>query len=156
MNMKKSLCVRIATLGPIGYSLASGTVATIVTMPIMYMMRLGVDSSAIYLMLLIAALLASVPVINCALDYFKEDQDPSQIVLDEFIGCLVTFYAVPLCWQTMLAGFVLFRFFDITKWFGIQKAERLIGAWGVLLDDVLAAILANVIIRIGYYLIVGM
>jgi phosphatidylglycerophosphatase A len=62
---------------------------------------------------------------------------------------------VPLCWQTILAGFLLFRLFDITKWFGIKRAEHLVGAWGVLIDDILAAILANVIIQIGYYLILG-
>ena len=55
----------------------------------------------------------------------------------------------------MFAGFVLFRFFDITKWFGIQRAEHLVGAWGVLIDDVLAGLLANVILQVVYYLIVG-
>ena len=154
MNMKMSLYVRIATLGPVGYLTASGTVATMLTMPLMYLLR-GWLPSELYLMLLIALLLIAVPIINSALDYFKEDQDPSQVVLDEVIGCLVTFYSIPLCWQTMLAGFLLFRLFDITKWFGIKKAEQLVGAWGVLIDDILAAILANVIIQLGYYLIVG-
>ena len=154
MNMKISLWVRSATLGQVGYMIASGTAATLVTMPLMYLLRVWLPSSA-YLMVLIASLLVAVPVINRALEYFKEDQDPSQIVLDEVIGCLVTFYMIPLCWQTMFAGFVLFRFFDITKWFGIQRAEHLVGAWGVLIDDVLAGLLANVILQVVYYLIVG-
>ena len=82
MNMKISLCVRIATLGPVGYLMASGTAATLLTMPLMYLLRVWLPSGP-YLMLLIASLLVAVPIINCALEYFKEDQDPSQIVLDE-------------------------------------------------------------------------
>lgn len=154
MNIKKSLCVHIATLGPVGYLVAPGTVATFLTMPCMYLLRAWLPSGP-YLVLLVASLFAAVPVINCALEYFKEDQDPSQIVLDEVIGCLVTFYSIPLCWQTMLAGFALFRFFDITKWFGIKKAEQLVGSWGVLIDDILAALLANIVLQICYYFIVG-
>ncbi len=154
MNMKMPLCVQIATLGPVGYLPASGTAATLLTLPIAYLLRVWLNAE-FYLILLITSLLLAFQIINCALEYFKEDQDPSQIVLDEFVGCLVTFYAIPLCWPTIIAGFAFFRFFDITKWFGIKKAESLIGAWGVLLDDILAALLANIIIKLGYYLIVG-
>ncbi len=154
MNIKMPLCARIATLGPIGYLAASGTAATIVTMPCMYLLCIKLATWQ-YLLFLVVAILLSVHIINCALEYFKDFQDPSQVVLDEVIGCLVTFYAIPLCWSTMLAGFLLFRLFDITKWFGIERAEHLVGAWGILMDDVLAGILANVIIQIGYYLIVG-
>jgi phosphatidylglycerophosphatase A len=100
-------------------------------------------------------MLLSVYVINRALEHFKGYHDPSQIVLDEVIGCLVTFYAVPLNWYSLLAGFLLFRFFDITKWFGIAHAEHLVGAWGVLMDDVLAGVLANVVLQVGCYFIFG-
>lgn len=152
MNIKMNVCVRIATLGPLGYLVAPGTIATLVTMPLMYVLCTKLDAGP-YLMFLVAALLLSVHIINCALEYFKDFQDPSQVVLDEVMGCLVTFYAIPLCWQTMIAGFLLFRFLDITKWFGIERAEHLVGAWGVLMDDILAGVLANVIIRVCYYFI---
>ena len=153
--MKMNFCAHIATLGPLGYFIASGTVATFVTMPCMYFMRMN-TTPLTYLLALAVFLLLSIPIINNALEYFKDFQDPSQVVLDEILGCLVTFYAIPLSWATMVAGFLLFRFFDITKWFGIKKVEQLAGAWGIVMDDILAGILANVLLRIGYYLIVGL
>ena len=152
---RPSWVVRIATLGPIGYVPAPGTAATIVTMPVAYFMATHLPSW-LYAFVVILLILISHVIINKALEYFKEDQDPSQVVLDEFLGCLVTFYALPINVVTLIAGFALFRLFDITKWFGISKAERLIGAMGVITDDVLAAILANVIIRVTYYFIAGM
>ena len=70
MNMKISLWVRSATLGQVGYMIASGTAATLVTMPLMYLLRVWLPSSA-YLMVLIASFLVAVPVINRAREYFK-------------------------------------------------------------------------------------
>jgi phosphatidylglycerophosphatase A len=152
--MKMNLCVRLATLGPIGYFVAPGTVATLVTMPCMYLLRTSLNSE-LYLLVLLGAVLLSIPIINSALEYFKDFQDPSQVVLDEVLGCLITFYAIPLSWATMLAGFLLFRFFDITKWFGIEKAEHLVGAWGIVMDDLLAGVLANVVLQISCHFIFG-
>jgi phosphatidylglycerophosphatase A len=150
----KSFCAHIATLGPLGYLVAPGTVATLVTMPFMYLVHTYTTHWQ-YLILLIVAAIVAVYIINRALEFFKDFQDPSQVVLDEVIGCFVTFYAIPLTWYSMLAGFLLFRFFDITKWFGIAKAERLVGAWGVLMDDVLAGLLANAILQISCHFIFG-
>ena len=154
LNTKKSLWVRIATLGPVGYLMMPGTMASLVTLPCMYCLRAYL-STLQYLVAVVCLFCCSVVIIMLALDYFKDTRDPSQIVLDEFIGCLLAFYAVPLCWQTVIAGFLAFRFFDITKCCGIHYAERLAGAWGILLDDVLAGILAQVVVRYGYYILVG-
>lgn len=151
---QSSWAVRVATLGPIGYMYAPGTVATFITMPFAYAMATSMPS-CLYALGIILFIVISYFIINRALDFFKGDQDPSQIVLDEFLGCLVTFYAVPINAITLIAGFALFRLFDITKWFGISKAERLIGALGVIADDFLAGILANILVRVAYYLITG-
>ena len=151
--MKFSICASVATLGPIGYLVAPGTIATLVTMPCMCIVHAQMTQSQ-YLIFLLLVLLIAKLVIDRALEYFKNFNDPSQVVLDEFVGCLITFYAVPLSWQTLLLGFILFRFFDITKWFGIAQIERVAGAWGVLLDDVLAAVLANVILQSMCYFVV--
>jgi phosphatidylglycerophosphatase A len=67
--------------------------------------------------------------------------DASQIVVDEVAGLLVTMIGVPFTWQTALAGFLLFRLFDITKpwpaWYFDRKVKN--GA-GVVLDDIAAGI----------------
>jgi len=53
-----------------------------------------------------------------------------------------------MSWQSMLLGFLLFRFFDIFKPLGIKKCEQLNGQWGIMLDDVVAGIVSNVLLRL--------
>jgi phosphatidylglycerophosphatase A len=153
-TQKKSFSLYCATLGPIGYLQAPGTMATLATMPLVYCLRLATPDS-LYIFIIIAITMGAITVINNALEYFKGYQDPSQIVLDELIGCLITFSIVPIHWYTLIAGFIFFRFFDITKWFGIKYAEQFIGAWGVVLDDICAALLANFCIWLLYYGMAG-
>ena len=78
----------------------------------------------------------------------ETDTDPSWIVIDELLGILVTYSWIPVRWPLLLLGFCLFRFFDITKLFPINRLERLPGAWGVLLDDVGAGLYANLLLQI--------
>lgn len=71
--------------------------------------------------------------------------DHPGIVWDEFAGYAVTMLAVPVTWQWMLAGFVLFRFFDIVKPWPIREADHsLRGGLGIMLDDVIAGAFAGV------------
>ena len=70
-------------------------------------------------------------------------EDPSKVVMDEFVGYLITMVLVPISLKYMIIGFVLFRFFDILKPLGVRYIDLNIkGAWGVMLDDVLAGIYA--------------
>ncbi len=70
--------------------------------------------------------------------------DHGGIVWDEFIGFWITMIAVPsLNWQWILAGFLLFRFFDIVKPWPVKLADKGIsGGFGIMIDDVLAGIYA--------------
>jgi phosphatidylglycerophosphatase A len=72
------------------------------------------------------------------------EKDPGYIVIDEFVGVLVTmaFHLVTIC--SAAAGFILFRAFDILKPYPIRRLERLPGGWGIVADDVLAGGFANV------------
>lgn len=65
-------------------------------------------------------------------------EDPSSIVIDEVAGMLVTLIGVPFTLKTALAGFLLFRFFDIVKPPPIRQIQRLPGSFGIVLDDLLA------------------
>ncbi len=71
-------------------------------------------------------------------------EDPKQIIVDECVGQLVTFFLLPLTLNTLLLGFLLFRFFDIVKPFPIYKMEELDGGIGITMDDVVAGVCANV------------
>jgi phosphatidylglycerophosphatase A len=65
--------------------------------------------------------------------------DPGHVVIDEVAGQMVAFLLVPhASWKLLLAGFALFRFFDVTKPFPAGRAERLPGGWGIMVDDVVA------------------
>jgi len=69
--------------------------------------------------------------------------DPSKVVMDEFVGFLITMLFVNPSFKTILLGFVLFRFFDILKPLGIRTIDKKVkGGLGVMLDDVLAGIYA--------------
>jgi phosphatidylglycerophosphatase A len=73
--------------------------------------------------------------------------DPSQVVIDEVVGMAVAVAFLPLRASTIAAGFVLFRIFDVTKPFPARRSERLPGGWGIVMDDVVAGIYANLVLR---------
>ncbi|MEA1963734.1 MAG: phosphatidylglycerophosphatase A [Candidatus Aerophobetes bacterium] len=79
--------------------------------------------------------------------YFKK-RDASFIVIDEIGGFLITMFALPFSFRFTLLGFILFRVFDITKPFRIERIQRLPGGWGIMGDDIAAGILANVMLHI--------
>ncbi len=75
-------------------------------------------------------------------------EDSYRVVIDEVAGMCITLLFVPVKWPYVLIGLVLFRFFDIAKPLYIRKMELLDGGWGVMMDDVLAGVYANVILQI--------
>lgn len=69
--------------------------------------------------------------------------DAGSVVYDEIVAFLVLFAFIQVTWATALAGFVLFRLFDITKPWPIRRIEKLPGGWGIMADDTAAAIVAG-------------
>jgi phosphatidylglycerophosphatase A len=69
-------------------------------------------------------------------------KDPQFVVIDEVAGQLVALIAVPLAWKTFLAGFILFRAFDILKPPPVRQLETLPEGTGIVLDDVAAGLYA--------------
>lgn len=75
--------------------------------------------------------------------------DHPGIVWDEIVGYLITMTSVPFDWKWILAGFFLFRFFDIVKPWPIRWLdERIPGGFGIMLDDVLAGIYAAICLQL--------
>lgn len=79
-------------------------------------------------------------------------KDPSQAVVDEVIGQLITFLFIPFTfsWKLILAGFLLFRLFDIWKPYPIDSLQNLPAGIGVCADDILAGVYAGVILSLLY------
>jgi len=67
-------------------------------------------------------------------------KDPQFVVIDETAGQLITLIGAPLAWKSVLAGFILFRTFDIVKPFPVRQLERLPGGAGIVVDDVAAGL----------------
>jgi phosphatidylglycerophosphatase A len=80
-----------------------------------------------------------------AKDTFGKD-DPGPVIIDEVAGQFITFFMVPLSWRTLVAGFFLFRFFDIVKPFPVNDMQQLDDNVGITMDDVLAGVYANIVL----------
>ena len=82
------------------------------------------------------------------------EPDSSKIVIDEVFGMAATMFLNPIGWPQLLAGFVLFRLFDIIKPFPANLIDRRMrGGAGVMLDDLAAAVYANSILRLAIHFI---
>lgn len=80
-------------------------------------------------------------------------KDPGVIVIDEIVGMLITLAGHPFNVTTAGLGFLLFRVLDITKPFPIRFLERRFkGGTGIVLDDIVAGIIANITLRIIFQL----
>lgn len=107
-------------------------------------------------------LVGSIPICNWASLYMAQ-QDPQNVIIDEIVGLWVALFPLfwlpewPFSiWYGFLAGFFVFRFFDIFNVFPINYLEELEGGWGIVLDDVLAGVYTNaVLLLIGLYGLAG-
>jgi phosphatidylglycerophosphatase A len=81
--------------------------------------------------------------------------DPGPVVIDEVLGMLVTLAFIPVGWSGALAGFVLFRALDVVKPYPANRFERLHGGLGIMADDAMAGVYANVCLRLLIWLLPG-
>jgi phosphatidylglycerophosphatase A len=134
----------IASVSGIGYIKGGGTIAAAVTVFFWY--GLMPDNVSIQIVLTLVMGFVGVWVANkTESDWGK---DSSRVVIDEVLGMMVTLLLLPVSIPVIVGGFVLFRFFDILKPWGIRRCERLPRGWGVMADDVLSGVYANVILHL--------
>lgn len=75
-------------------------------------------------------------------------KDPSHVVIDEVAGQLVTLIACPILWRALLAGFILFRVFDILKPPPVRSLERLPEGTGIVVDDLGAGLYGLIVLQL--------
>jgi phosphatidylglycerophosphatase A len=75
-------------------------------------------------------------------------KDPQFVVIDETAGQLITLIGAPLAWKSFLAGFILFRVFDIVKPPPVRQLERLPEGTGIVVDDVAAGLYGLAVMQI--------
>lgn len=126
-----------------------GTFASLAAAVIFYALWRALQADVRYV---IAPLIAVAAVVGLwlsawAQEYFKRG-DPRPFVLDEVVGQWLVLLLIPLgdgAPANMAAGFFLFRAFDVTKPFPINRIEAIPGGWGILLDDVAAALYSGAV-----------
>lgn len=117
---------------------ASGTFGTLAAIP--FYLLLAEASLPAYVGIALLFTVFSCWIAGRAEEIFLQ-HDSGKIVIDEVAGYLVTMIGVPLSWQTVIAGFFLFRFFDITKIPPARYFDRHVkNGTGVVLDDIVAGI----------------
>jgi phosphatidylglycerophosphatase A len=136
----------IATCGGIGYMKGGGTMAAILYTILWSFIRPSIITTPLQVAVFLLLMIAGVIVSNKLEAIWGKDSN--KIVIDEFAGMCCTLLFVPHQWQYALMGLLLFRLFDIWKPLFISSAEKLPGGWGVMTDDVLAAIFANLLLQL--------
>lgn len=148
----RRLVILLATWWGVGYSpIAPGTAGTIAAIPL-YLFLSALPKVYYIPCILMFALFASV--VAARGGRIIGEEDSPRIVIDEVVGFLVTMSFLPLGWIYLFAGFVLFRFFDIVKPPPIRLIEKGVrGGIGVVLDDMVAGVYAQIALRIIYRMV---
>jgi phosphatidylglycerophosphatase A len=148
------LAVFVATVAYCGYfPIAPGTVGSAAGL-IVYLLVWWAQSPVVEVGLIVALFAAGVWAGTTAERYFG-GIDPGPIVIDEVVGMLMTLAFIPVGWSGAIAGFVLFRIYDVIKPYPAGRFERLHGGLGVMADDAMAAVYANISLRIVMWLVPG-
>ncbi|MEF3192837.1 MAG: phosphatidylglycerophosphatase A [Halothiobacillaceae bacterium] len=127
--------------------MAPGTFGTLAALlPWLLLAQLALP---LYLAVVLLAALAGVWLCGEAARKMGRD-DPGSIVWDEWVGLWVALVGLPPTWPWVLAGFVLFRLFDILKPWPVGWLDRRFhGGFGIMLDDIAAGIMAAACLQIA-------
>ena len=147
-------------IGKIKY--APGTFASLATCLIFLILISILNLSVIFLITLIVFAYSFIA-INNSYDKFKED-DPQEIVIDEFVGQILPLLFIPI-YETLflipkfyycIAAFIIFRIFDILKPFPINYVDNNVqGPLGIMLDDIIAGVYTISVLTIIFFFIGG-
>lgn len=141
------LAVFIATVGYCGYfPVAPGTIGS--AAGLVFYLLVWWSQSPLLEIALIAVLFAAGVWAGTTSERYFGGIDPGPIVLDEVVGMLITLAFIPVGLTGALIGFLLFRIFDVIKPFPAGRLEALHGGLGVMADDAMAAIYANIALRL--------
>ena len=125
---------------------APGTFGTLAAVPLFLLM--SSLSPLFYALLVLVVCISGIYICGkAAKDVGVHDH--GAIVWDEFAGFFITMFMIPVSWQSVLVGFILFRIFDIAKPWPISVADKkLTGGFGIMFDDVLAGLFSLVIMHV--------
>jgi len=145
--MKNRFYKIIASVFYIGYlPVASGTLGSLSALILYYFICRDVVIMAVTILIVIALGFIT----TGKVEKMFGEKDPEEIVIDEFAGMLITLYRIPPTMGYVVTGFLLFRFFDIIKPKPIKDLEKLKGSLGIMSDDIVAGVYANILLQAIY------
>lgn len=145
--MRDRLYKMIASIFYIGYlPVAPGTLGSLAALILYYFIWRDA--------ILMAAVILAVTILGFVtvgrVEKIFGEKDPEEIIIDEFSGMLISLYRIPPTMGYVVAGFLLFRFFDIVKPKPICDLEKLKGGLGIMSDDLIAGVYANIALQLVY------
>ncbi|MCX5693282.1 MAG: phosphatidylglycerophosphatase A [Candidatus Omnitrophica bacterium] len=145
--MKDRLYRMIASVFYIGYlPVAPGTIGSLAALLLYYFIyHNAIIMAAAILIVIILGFITTGKV-----EKIFGEKDPGEIVIDEFSGMLISLYRMPPTMGYVVTGFLLFRFFDIVKPKPIRNLEKLKGSLGIMSDDLIAGVYANIVLQVIY------
>lgn len=149
MTLRQKFIMFVATGFFSGKSpFAPGTFGTLAAVP--FALVFLIIPPSFYGFYIVSLILVAIYVADQA-ELILEKKDPGCIVIDEIAGYVVTLSVVPVHVSTLVAGFFIFRFFDIVKCAPVRYFEKkMSGGAGVVLDDIMAGILSAIVLRVLY------
>ena len=152
MNLREKGVLFLSSGGFIGnIPFAPGTFGSLLGLPLCFLLsKVNLWVSIPFLLIFVAL---AVWVCDKAQQLIQV-KDPGCIVIDEISGMMVSLAGIPFNPISAVAGFVIFRLLDIFKPFPIRAIEKkMSGGAGIVLDDIAAGIISNIILRIAFFLL---
>ncbi len=146
---RAGLIVWVATGGWVGLiPWAPGTFGSLLGIPLALAVA-QVPDTWLQAVVLTGVALAGVPICALAVRRLGGPHDPGCVVFDEIVGMAATLFSLPLDRpEIVVGGYLLFRLFDITKPTPVRQVERLPHGWGIMADDLVAAVYAHFALRL--------
>ncbi len=142
------VALALATVFGIGYApVAPGTFGSAAGLLLWWVLP---SSPAVHAVAIILLFLAGSWSGTVAERHFKRT-DPAPVVIDEVMGMLITLFMNPVGWPGAIAAFLAFRIADVVKPYPANRLEALPGGVGVMADDGMAAVYANLALRFGLW-----
>jgi phosphatidylglycerophosphatase A len=138
------VALAVATVGGVGYvPIAPGTFGSAVGLLVWWLLGPSAVAQSIAIVAIFAAGVWSGGV--CERDCCRTD--PGHVVIDEVAGMLITLLLAPVAWAGAFGAFLLFRIADVIKPYPANRLEALHGGLGIMADDAMAGVYANLALR---------
>ena len=159
-DSRPRLGLAVATVCGVGYApIAPGTFGSAAGLVVWWLLdeisrSASIESWVVQGVAIVAIFIAGSWGGNVAERHFGRT-DPGQVVIDEVMGMLITLFLNPVGWAGALAAFFLFRVFDVIKPYPANRLEQIPGGVGVMADDAMAAVYANLALRAALHWVIG-